>query len=468
MWRERLREYLLPGAAERDPAFRQEILRLSTLALKVIGGAQIAVSLFMLLARFLIAPESATLPYRLRQGAWIAGMGALNLVAAQFKPLQRLARLIAAVSGLVVASVLIWASLVIRSQSTNPNDFIPGQITLVMLVAITVVPLRPMHTLLLGLCIGVIYAVATTIAERSLLEGLGPDSNYLLFILMLSLLSTGITSVVYAQRYASYRNLQEGLAAADNLRQAQLRILLSENAASLSRLAAAISHEMNTPLGALISGVDTLLLLAARQATTSSEADQQRLVRLQAEIRRSVQESAQRLRDLVTRMQRFTNLDQADVQAADINELLKDVAALLDPETRKRAELKLELQPVPPVVCRPQQLSAVFSSLVSNAFKAVNGTGCVVISTREQAGGLEVEIADNGRGLSRAEIEGIFDPGFKVAGGRMSTGNWSMFNSRQIVRELGGDISIASTPGHGTQVTVKLPLQPAGEGMALS
>jgi signal transduction histidine kinase len=52
----------------------------------------------------------------------------------------------------------------------------------------------------------------------------------------------------------------------------------------------------------------------------------------------------------------------------------------------------------------------------------------------------------------------IFDPGFRVAEGRVATGNWSMFSSRQIVREHGGEIRIASAEGQGTRVTVTLPV----------
>jgi signal transduction histidine kinase len=72
---------------------------------------------------------------------------------------------------------------------------------------------------------------------------------------------------------------------------------------------------------------------------------------------------------------------------------------------------------------------------------------------------LQVEFVDNGRGLNQREIENIFDPGFKVAQGRVRTGNWSMFSSRQIVREHGGEIQIESERGRGTKVRVMLPFR---------
>ena len=267
MWRERFRDYLLPGRAERDESFRFEIERMATHSLRLIGFVQIALSLFMLLTRFLLTPESATLPLRFRQAALIVGLGIVDLMLSRVRGIGRWARLIACASALLCAGILIWASLVMSSQSTNPNDFIPGQITLIMLVAVTTAPLLPMHTLALGLAIGVDYYIAATMAENRLMEGLGPDDNYLLFIVMLTLLCTGITAVLYAQRRSNHQVLQQTVEAAEALRQAQTRILLTENAASLSRLAATVSHEMNNPLGALLSGVETLFLLAGRQAT---------------------------------------------------------------------------------------------------------------------------------------------------------------------------------------------------------
>lgn len=468
MWRERsgalgqsVKGYLFPGAAERDEGFRREIERISVLGLRVIGGVQIAVSVFMLLARFLVSPESATLPLRFEQGGMIIGLGIIDLLASRIPAIGRWARLLAAVSGFLCAAILIWASLLISSRSTNPNDFIPGQITLVLLVAITTLPLRPMHTLTLGLAIGIDYVIAAKLAERQLMEGLGPDANYLLFIIMLTGLCTGITAVVYNQRRSNYQVLQQTVEAGEALRQAQNRILLTESAASLSRLAAAVSHEMNTPLGALLSGVDTLLLLGAKQASSGPD-EQPRLVRLQADVRKSMQQSALRLKELVARMQRFTYLDQAEVQPADVNELIRDVAALVAPELKSSTQLDLRLQPVSPVVCHPQQISIVFSSLISNALNALNGNGRIVVASRQNINEVEVDIEDNGRGISMEERENIFDPGFRVSGGRIATGNWSMFNSRQIVREHGGDIRIASSEGKGTRVTVTLPSeQPA-------
>jgi signal transduction histidine kinase len=117
------------------------------------------------------------------------------------------------------------------------------------------------------------------------------------------------------------------------------------------------------------------------------------------------------------------------------------------------------------VKCRPQQISAVFSNLVQNALQALDGDGGRIrIATRPISGAVEIEISDSGRGVDGHDLENIFDPGFKVRGKRVRSGNWSMFTARQIVREHGGDIRIASALGTGTSVRVMLPVTQAETG----
>ena len=121
---------------------------------------------------------------------------------------------------------------------------------------------------------------------------------------------------------------------------------------------------------------------------------------------------------------------------------------------------------MPAVLCRPQQISAVLASLLRNAVQAVDGTGRVELSTSRENNSVAIRISDNGRGLSPDQVANIFDPGIRESGGRMAAGNWSMFNSRQIVREHGGDIAIASHQGRGTVVTVMLPLSESDKSSA--
>jgi two-component system NtrC family sensor kinase len=327
-----------------------------------------------------------------------------------------------------------------------------------MLVAITVAPLRPLHTFLLGLAIWISYLGALNPCRVWDIHDLNAlDSPHLAFVFMLTLLSTGLAAGLYGQRTSSYNAQQESVRIAQDLAAAQVRALLSENAISVCKLAAALTHELNTPLGAQKSSVYTMVVLAAKQATAPPEA-QQRLVTVQVELRRSVNDCMERLKKVIARLQRFIDLDHTERQPTDLNEMLGDVAILLKPSLKEQVSLKFDLHPLPKLTCRPQQLSTVFSSLLSNAIEAVNGDGRVLVSTERIDSMVRVKIQDNGRGMEPAELETIFDPGFKVTADRVSTGNWSLFSSRQIIFEHGGEIQISSVPGKGTTVEVLLPI----------
>ncbi len=165
----------------------------------------------------------------------------------------------------------------------------------------------------------------------------------------------------------------------------------------------------------------------------------------------------ERLNEIVQRMQRLTNLDRSEIVSVDLNSLLKDVVEMSQSVPREAAAIEFRFQPLPPIPVRPQQMSAVFSNLIQNAIDSVGDGGHVWVSTSQIDSQVEILVEDNGKGMSAEELAGIFDPAFKVKGGRVSTGNWSLFSSRQIVREHGGDIEVRSFQGKGTRVRVVLP-----------
>ena len=457
MWQERARRYILPGSIEQDPGFRQEIQRLSHIGLMVVGGVGVAVSAFMTGAHMLLDPSYEMLSTRAAMLGSILTVGGLTLLAARVKALYVHARLIASISALLIAAIITWSLLLLTQFDPTADSSISGNITLIMLVVAAAIPFRPTDMLVFGFAVESIYVLLALLALHLYNTGSGVDPITVLYNFMLACVAAVLTAVVYEHRRSTYEWHCRTLETAEKLRNAEARNLLSENAASVGRLAAALSHELNSPIGALVSGVDTLLLLASRQSH-APPVEQERLIVLQNELRKSIKLSTDRLRDTVTRMQRFSNLDAAETQAANVNELLTDVAALLEPKYDGKVKVEMDLQELPLLVCRPQQLSAVFSNLIGNAIDATNGTGRVTVSSRKADSRLVLSFSDDGKGLGPAELSTIFDPGFKVVHGRVSTGNWSMFSSRQIVREHGGEIEIQSERGKGTCVKVLLPV----------
>jgi signal transduction histidine kinase len=249
----------------------------------------------------------------------------------------------------------------------------------------------------------------------------------------------------------------------------QRRTLIEENVTTLDRLAAVLSHELNSPLGALKSTIDTLTRVSEKK-DSASPGEQPRMAALEADLRGTLDASINRMNQVISRIQRFTNLDRAEVQSVNLNELLNDVIALADTRSDEgNVAIEISSEALPPVICRPRHLNMVFSNLLNNALEACRRNsgrpGRIRISTSVRDPMIEIQLEDNGAGMSSEELAHVFEPGFQVHHGRVMTGNWSLFSSRQIVRQQGGDIRLSSEPKKGTTVVVSLPPQPAGQSI---
>lgn len=241
------------------------------------------------------------------------------------------------------------------------------------------------------------------------------------------------------------------------------RTLLADNANTLQLLAAALSHEINSPLGTLKSTIDVLFRLASRRE--SAELDESRLARVESDLRRNLDRSLDRMSEVIGRIQRFTNLDRADVQEVDLNVLVLDILTLRLAATGEEPPgLQVELGDIPPITCRPLALNTAFSNLVDHALasaaRASDSQPAIRVSTIHNAGDVSVVIWDNGPQVS-AELAAVaFDPSFQVEGERMAASNWDLFTARSILREQGGDIRFSPVSG-GNEITVQLPVRAA-------
>jgi len=451
-----IRTRLLPQD-ERDPKFRDYLARMSATGVYTVAVVEIVASLLLLFGRLAGGTDAAE-SARGWQTAALITAGLATLALAQAPWIRSHARLLAAFSAWLAVSLLLMVSAWQGADVSGAGDYILAAATLVLVTVVAAVPLLPWHTLLLGLSVEGVYILSCSLAAQWGIASLSADREpHHIFLVLLALLATGISTMNYDHHRAEYAATNEAVRVAEALTGAQLRAQLAENAISIGKMAAALSHEINSPMGTLRSSVETLLAVTDRQLEAPEQ--RERLAGTRQELCRSIHESAARIDEVTRRLRRFVSMEEAELKLADINELLSDVTLLHQEELRAtHVRLDFDLQEaVPPLNCRPQLLSAVFSTLLSNAIHAVNGDGRIAIETHCQEGELEVTIRDNGRGMSEEEAVTIFDPSFKVAEGRVASANWSLFNTRQIVYEHGGDIRLETAVGQGTAVHVTLP-----------
>jgi two-component system NtrC family sensor kinase len=127
------------------------------------------------------------------------------------------------------------------------------------------------------------------------------------------------------------------------------------------------------------------------------------------------------------------------------------------------ADLEKDL---PSFLSDPSQLQQVFLNLITNAFDAHDGKpyGTISISTRfnNQREGVEIVVADTGSGISPENMEKMFDPFFTTKPVGKGTG-LGLSITYSIIKRLGGDISVQSEIGKGTQFNIFLPFMPPAD-----
>ncbi len=442
------KRYLLPEEEQRDPALREELTRVAVVGLRAIVFITVVGVGFMLTVTTILSK----LGYLSHIWVWpdLALMGT-GLVGVPFWVLPRLrkhARLAGCVIGYGVA--LIFIVTAVTASYPGVEHAVPPNINLVMLVSIGAMPLRPLHTLALGSSMFVTYVGAMAIYPEKLFV---PDVSplNLASLVVVTLIFVGLTAVVYHQRASAFQARQQVL-------RAQAQVTLAKSAAAQGRLAAALSHELNSPIGVIKSNLSTLAV--ALEKSQAGEQPSDRLMKVLGDIETTARRSCERLSEVVGRMQRFTHLDRAEEAAVDVRVLLEDTVETLRAELEKTADITLELEPLPTFRCRPQQLSAVFTNLLLNARHAIGDNGTIHVRSCANKNGVVVEVEDDGHGIPAERLDQIFEPSFTVAEGRVSTGNWGLFNCRSIIHSLGGEIQLESVEGAGTTVKIILPRRP--------
>ncbi len=227
-------------------------------------------------------------------------------------------------------------------------------------------------------------------------------------------------------------------------------LLRNERLASLGRMAATISHEINNPLEALIN----LLFLAA---TTEGlpPAAREYLEEASAELGRIAHITRQALgfyRESVTPGE--VRVDAMLDSAADL--VKRKIAA-------KRVIVEKQFRVHPKVTAIGGELRQVFSNLLVNSVDAVGEQGAIKIRVSQgfnHAGrrSVRITVADNGSGIPLASRQHIFEPLFTTKGA-VGTG-LGLWVARQIVEKHGGKIQMRSSisgPRRGSTFSVLLP-----------
>ena len=215
-------------------------------------------------------------------------------------------------------------------------------------------------------------------------------------------------------------------------------------------LVAAASHELRSPLTAIIGSLRTL---------ERSDAGGDPHVR--SELIVVARSQADRLFRLVRNMLRGAHIEDGDVVAAfeesDLARLIESAVGDLPGAGRVRV-----LAPsLPRIRTDPQRLEEIVSNLVENALKFSPADSPVTVEVRVDGSTLQLEVRDHGIGISPDDVEQIFERFHQVdqsATRQVGGLGLGLHLVREMVADLGGTVSVAPAEGGGSVFTVSIPV----------
>jgi PAS domain S-box-containing protein len=243
-------------------------------------------------------------------------------------------------------------------------------------------------------------------------------------------------------------------------RDAQHKLLLADRLAALGMLVAGIGHEINNPAAYVSLGVQQIarhLRGARKQSADDARATLERVLPILDDVAAGVH----RIAEIVGELKLFARNPDVDAPGPiDLNGIVRSAAALVQAELRSRARLTLELGELPALPGSWARLSQVALNLLINAAQAVAPgapqDNLVDVSTELAGGEVRVVVRDSGCGIPPAALQRIFDPFYTTKAVGEGTG-LGLAISYDIVRRLGGTISVESELGRGSTFTVALP-----------
>jgi PAS domain S-box-containing protein len=236
----------------------------------------------------------------------------------------------------------------------------------------------------------------------------------------------------------------------------QARLQMADRLASVGTLGAGVAHEINNPLAYMLVNLQLVAEgLDKLRGPHGPEAES-----LQQVVRETI-EGAERIASIVRDLKTFARGQQEErLGPVDVSRAVEQACKIADNVIRHRARLITQFEPVQPVYASEGRLCQVFLNLLLNAAHAIPEGGSqeheIRVVIREGAPGrVVVEVRDSGVGMTPEIMARIFDPFFTTKQVGEGTG-LGLSICHGIIESMGGRISVQSTPGKGSTLTVTL------------
>lgn len=320
-------------------------------------------------------------------------------------------------------------------------------------------------------------------------------------IMLLNLVSKIFGNVIKRKRVekalrASEETLKiknnELTAALSLLKQTQAQLIHNEKLAGIGQLAAGVAHEINNPLGFVLSNFDMLKKYITQLSSViegytqlKETIIQKDIIDLKIELNEInnlekknhlnfilgdledlIKESMgglKRVEEIVKGLRMFSRVDQInEIEEYDLNLGIKTTVLVARNEIKYHAVIEEMLGDIPMIIANGGKINQVLLNIIVNAAHAIKAKsteepGIIKIRTYEEGANVICEIEDNGIGIEKKNLQKIFDPFFTTKQLGEGTGLGLSIAYEIITAHHNGEILVDSETDVGTKFIIKIP-----------
>jgi len=264
-------------------------------------------------------------------------------------------------------------------------------------------------------------------------------------------------------------------------------MLQQEKMASIGQLAAGVAHEINNPVGFVMSNLNSLRKYAEKllafirsqgEALTAitdlAPERQQALLESLAADRKALKidyivtdalnlideslEGTNRVKNIVQNLKNFSRIDETENKPTNLNKAIESTLQIVWNELKYKATVIRAYGEIPTTLCNLGELNQVFTNLLVNAGQAIREAGEITIRTWSEGDNIYLAFSDTGCGIPPEISQRIFEPFFTTKEVGKGTG-LGLSITYDIIKKHQGDIEVTSEVGKGTTFTVRIPVK---------
>lgn len=251
------------------------------------------------------------------------------------------------------------------------------------------------------------------------------------------------------------------------LKETQGKLVQSEKLAALGGLVAGVAHEVNTPIGLVVSGAsqiesETAIIKDKLAGEKITKSDLERFLDLSGDLGRLTLRNAQKAADMIKSF-KLVSADQSSQQIIDIQIVpyLRDVMISVKPLlTEKGHSATVSGDEHIQILINAGALSQIITNLVTNAVTHAfepNETGEINIDVTQTSDAVTIVVTDNGCGISEIHQSKIFDPFFTTKRGQGNTGLGLHIVHNLVLSAFEGTVDYRQSDDGGSVFTINIP-----------